>query len=1089
MELLSRDKRTRGAVSVFLIVILVPCLLVTSVFVDLGRVKMSNGMAESAADLSLNSLLSNYDADLSEWYGMAASCQSIEEFYKISAQFFLRTITSQGLSDEEIILLSDYYANVTSDDTIYDLLQVECQTAIDSMITAVPDANLTNATLIKDQLVEFMKYRAPIALASGVIERLKRDPSIGNALDTDVNKELVDSKTEYYEAEGELLKAAFNSHLALMAYYNKAFKNNASDTEYLDNEKLKSYAEKLDYYKSVYADIYAIYVSNLCNTSGLTVYKRVVDSVENYSFSKSSKKIYTSKWTETVGDNQTRTYYEIDIDRVDALLDELEESIYAFENAIEDFEDAVNDTGLMKKLPGTGNNDSNAIQWWVQMNNAVASHTTKVKNAAAAMLSAYAKVEAITKCDFYPEPEVMGWGERAEELQQEVEELEELYLGKSGSKASSTYLSAVSKLESVSSANINKIKYQNLSVKVDGQDKKLSSALYYVYQQLMNMRGEMNEYIKLLNVALNGNENDPNVPEADRVKSLDSLLTLVETYNRKYRNWESTAKYTDTQMAEEDLKEIEEIERVCGELTADTVRELKTRLINIRSQLQAVVTGIDSMKFGTNKNAVQAVKSISGYTTFETQAKTGVNVKDVPLTNQELKTHAANTFQNIFKPTGDNVLTLQHLEEPNYNPTIDPISGRVNTPKLFVFFYSQFAETPKNQVQEQEDNLTNAGAEGNKKQEQAKNQGRYHGGGENISPEFSGGTQFNLLDGLMGSMLDLFDCLINLEFDSVRDDLYATTYIMEMFSYATYENEGLYGLVEKKTELKLKNYPDEYEKVMGVQSPSKSEVNDGKWLSTNYKDGYNKSLTNHLINKTNNAAYCAEVEYILYGGTNKENVKDVYSNIYGIRYTMNLVSGFANFWVGTKNLTATAIEAVALGIAGLTMYIIPPPVTKLVLIPILTAFETAVDLNRLEVGFPVEMYKTTHEDWWVKVPGASDMGSFMKTVAADGAINSNPDKGIFYSDYLMVFVYLGLKGHAAEDMYQRVAEVMQTNMRKLTRKTDYSMKNAQVYFKLEATLRVKPLMITLPIFSDYENDMDQKTDWCTYKISLIRGYS
>ena len=101
----------------------------------------------------------------------------------------------------------------------------------------------------------------------------------------------------------------------------------------------------------------------------------------------------------------------------------------------------------------------------------------------------------------------------------------------------------------------------------------------------------------------------------------------------------------------------------------------------------------------------------------------------------------------------------------------------------------------------------------------------------------------------------------------------------------------------------------------------------------------------------------------------------------------------------------------------------------------------------------------------------------------------NQDNGIFYSDYLMVFVYLGLKSDSAEDMYQRMAEVIQANIRKLSGDNTYSMKKAQVYFKLEATVRVKPLMITLPIFNDYDNNMDTKTDWCTYKISTVRGYS
>ena len=68
-------KKARGAVSVFLIIILVPCLLFSSIFVDLSKVYLAESQAESAADLALNSLVSHFDYDLNDWYGMVASCQ------------------------------------------------------------------------------------------------------------------------------------------------------------------------------------------------------------------------------------------------------------------------------------------------------------------------------------------------------------------------------------------------------------------------------------------------------------------------------------------------------------------------------------------------------------------------------------------------------------------------------------------------------------------------------------------------------------------------------------------------------------------------------------------------------------------------------------------------------------------------------------------------------------------------------------------------------------------------------------------------------------------------------------------------------
>ena len=107
-----RFGRTKGAVSVFLVIILVPCLLVSSLFVDLARIHLSKNVAEASADLALNTLMTYYDADLSEYYGMVASCQDIDSFYSVSSQYFLRMLKSQNLTEDELFLLSDSFSSI-----------------------------------------------------------------------------------------------------------------------------------------------------------------------------------------------------------------------------------------------------------------------------------------------------------------------------------------------------------------------------------------------------------------------------------------------------------------------------------------------------------------------------------------------------------------------------------------------------------------------------------------------------------------------------------------------------------------------------------------------------------------------------------------------------------------------------------------------------------------------------------------------------------------------------------------------------------------------------------------------------------------
>jgi hypothetical protein len=172
-----------------------------------------------------------------------------------------------------------------------------------------------------------------------------------------------------------------------------------------------------------------------------------------------------------------------------------------------------------------------------------------------------------------------------------------------------------------------------------------------------------------------------------------------------------------------------------------------------------------------------------------------------------------------------------------------------------------------------------------------------------------------------------------------------------------------------------------------------------------------------------------------------------------------------------------------------TAGVIPAPLTKVILLPILTVFETCNDLDRLEAGFPVELYKQP-EDWWYSFENGEkpeSVGQFMSSLTANRA---NPDKGLQYSDYLTLFVYLGLQreDEASEKMYLRMADVIQANMRKATGESGYSLANTQVYFRLKAKLRVDPLMLTLPYYTDYVDDPSMKDDWCTFEVETIRGY-
>lgn len=1088
---MSKGKKQKGAISVFLSIILVPCIVVSSVFVDLSRVHLSKTTAESAADLALNSLLTNYDADLKDWYGMVASCQNIDDFYEASAGYFLRMLSSQGMSDEEILLLSDYYADATNDDTIYDLLKVECNTQSSGMITPVDGANLSNAAMIKEQVVEFMKYRAPIEIATNLVDRLTRDSTVKGALEADENEPLVKDKEAFYKSEGDLVEAAFYTYQAIKAYYLAVNKDGFT------NDSLAAQYTVLGGYQNAYKEITGYVISNLTNTSGLQRYSRVTITKTYYNEQYTNpERSFSEVYSEKVREDESDVYY-IDLEDVEDLVKDLQKKIQEFNTAKSNFSTAAQP--ILKKLPyGTESSQTNPIQWWVQMNHAVnastgTNHTAQVESAAQEMMRAYSRVLAIDECELRGTLPT-GWASlddwktkyNGTSLISQAESLQATYLTSGVSNDNDLYLKAVKNLESVSSSQYGNINAANLYVSINGNRVNLNSALSLISAQLTSAKQQIKGYVDLLNVAIDGDGDGDDTP------SLDELQSYVETYEKKLQEWTDTADGLDTTMAGEDQKEILDREEAV-EISQQDLTILKTRLVNIRSQFQEIIDAVDTLKWGG--------EAIAGITSLETfKVKAGVNVDRIGTTNGELTSYADALFGEKFAPKS--LPNMEHKGDSKYDVSIDPVSENVDTPDLWIYLYKKYraSESGMEQAKQEKEDAKNMS---DKKASDTKNKDRYSGGGKKVPWEYSNSATYNMGSSLEG-IVGVIESLVSGDFTGMRDDLYATTYIMEMFSYATYQNEGLYNLLTEKdpnkiTQLKLSNYDTvHYPTVMGD-----SEKDAHTWLSADPKDVYNKSLTNHLINKTNNAAYEAEVEYILCGGkdsTNKDNVKKVYENIYVLRYGLNLVSGFQHFWAldpmtaGSKSPTASAIYYAALGVNGATAGIIPIPVTEAVLIPILTIFETSKDLERLEAGFPVELYKSESEHWWLSIDPtqtAKGIGAFMTALATGDLFDrTNTGNGLFYSDYLTLFVYLGLNGDAEEGMYQRMAEVIQLNIGTMAKKTDYSLKKSQLYFQLRAELRVSPLMITLPIFNqdEYDNQMTTKTDWCTYDITTVRGY-
>ena len=678
------------------------------------------------------------------------------------------------------------------------------------------------------------------------------------------------------------------------------------------------------------------------------------------------------------------------------------------------------------------------------------------------MLDSYAKVLAIKECTLGED--IPGdWEDTYNRLTQSVKDLQKDYLSAGVQKNNGNkYLILVNKLEKYSKENINKISPDNLTI---SNGKTVTNAISSVDKTLSDYVTDLDDCIKKLDTLIDGTIiNNP--------YSLDELSKKADQYHKDYTTWKNNANVQDTDMAISDTKDIETLEAQNKVLSTSKqeILDFKTRLVNIRSRLIDVRATIQSMKFGNKK-----LTSIENYNTAYNAVKSDIGEN---LKNSDISNKASNLFKNKFTPyTSDKgaEVKVYQWEDAKYNPDLT-----VSRPKFHTWLKDKFGKTDESKVKEEKEKVDGKEKEGNTAADNAKAKDRsgsvskvnlYNNSSTYVPSEFPSGLdangKFKLGESLITNVGNMISSLINMNFTDMRDSLYSTEYVMDMFSYATYENEGKYNLY-KKNNGKLPTSTSDYSSV--------SEA----WKSTKITDTYNQTLTNKKINSTNNVLFGSEVEYVLYGKENKSNITSAYTDIFEIRYLLNTLSGFENFWTNGKNSTATAINNASVAISSATSGIVPVPVIKCVAILLLTALETAKDLDRLQDGFPVELYK--EEDEW-----RFSIGAGLSTSPKEG---KNCENGIFYSDYIYMFLYLGFENESsASEMYRRIGDLIQANMRKYTGKNSYMLKNSKSYFELNATIRVKPMMLTLPIYKDYTNNPKDKSDWCTFEIHEKRGYS
>ncbi len=151
-------QKTKGAITIFLCIVLSAIFLVIGTFTDGARLRLAHSHVQRANKSAISSVLANYNNELKDEYGLFGVYMDEDTIQETFEDYFCKNLGIVGegksmydFSIEDIKLHNPY--------------------------------SLENKDVFENQIMEFMKYRAPYELATELIEKVKGIRNISKGSD------------------------------------------------------------------------------------------------------------------------------------------------------------------------------------------------------------------------------------------------------------------------------------------------------------------------------------------------------------------------------------------------------------------------------------------------------------------------------------------------------------------------------------------------------------------------------------------------------------------------------------------------------------------------------------------------------------------------------------------------------------------------------------------------------------------------------------------------------------------------------------------------------------------------------------------
>lgn len=174
-------KDCRGAVTVLVTLLLIPAVLISGTAVDTARIYAARSLLHDANQLAANAALASYDALLQDMYGLYGYLHSDQELADMVDQYINMAIQGddppKGMGTFQIF----YGSNLQP-----------------GSIQPAANQNLANPAVLRRQIEEYVKFRAPVIIAERILSMLDKFEKVGQ------DSQAIQTKLEIEEGIEEL---------------------------------------------------------------------------------------------------------------------------------------------------------------------------------------------------------------------------------------------------------------------------------------------------------------------------------------------------------------------------------------------------------------------------------------------------------------------------------------------------------------------------------------------------------------------------------------------------------------------------------------------------------------------------------------------------------------------------------------------------------------------------------------------------------------------------------------------------------------------------------------------------------------------